>query len=128
MGYIKHNAIVVTGWDTKQIEAARLKAIEIFEQCFSDEPISKPYGSKLVSEIVHGVTNGQLSFFIAPDGSKEGWGTSDNGDEARKQFCDWMQNKDDNYCDYIEIRFGGDDESETFVRSKDTDIDKLDTL
>jgi hypothetical protein len=124
MGYIKHNTIVVTGWQEEKVLEARNKAVEIFEQCFNDdEPTVKPYGGKLVSEIVSGLTNGQCSFFIAPDGSKEGWDTSKNGDKAREQFCDWLKNQSqDNYCDFIEIRFGGDDEHETIVRSKDSDI------
>ena len=73
------------------------------------------------------MTNGQSSFFIAPDGSKEGWATSDNGDNARKEFLDWLL-KSDNYCDYVEVIFGGDDEHERIVRSKDTDLDAEDVL
>lgn len=125
MGNVKHNTIVVTGFQEEKVQEARNKAIEIFEQCFSNEPISKPYGSRLVSEIVQGLKNGQCSFFIAPDGSKEGWSTSKNGDEARKQFCDWLNGETDNYCDYVEIRWDGDDDAETIVRSNNTDIDNL---
>jgi hypothetical protein len=124
MGYIKHNAIVVTGWQEEKVLEARNKAVEIFEQCFNDdEPTVKPYGGRLVSEIVSGLYNGQCSFFIAPNGSKEPCDISENGDKAREQFCDWLKNQPkNNYCDYIEIRFGGDDEHETIVRSKDSDI------
>lgn len=121
MGYIKHNAIVVTGWQEEDVSEARDKAIEIFEQCFNGELNVEPYGGRLVSEIVSGLVNGQYSFFIAPDGSKEGWATSDNGDNARKEFLDWLQ-KVDNYCDYIEIIFGGDDEYKRIVRSRDIDL------
>ena len=117
MGYIKHNAIIVTGWQEGKVLEARNKAIEIFEDCFSGEPTAKPYGSKLISEIIPGLINGQSSFFIAPDGSKEGWETSQNGDTAREQFCKWLDSEQDNYCDYIEVRFGGDDDYETIVRS-----------
>ncbi len=126
MGYIKHNAIIVTGWQYDKVKQAREKAIEIFERNFSSEPISRPYGSILVSEIVSGLTNGQSSFFIAPDGSKEGWDTSVNGDIARKEFCDWLYNEQDNYCDYIEVRFGGDDENSSIIRTKDSDLMKKD--
>jgi len=124
MGYIKHNAIVVTGWEEEKIVEARNKAIEIFEKCFTDEPTVKPYGGKLVSEVINGLINSQSSFFIAPDGSKEGWDTSENGDIARREFLDWLKNNPDNYCDYIEIQFGGDDEHELIVRSKDKDINE----
>jgi hypothetical protein len=117
MGYIKHNAIIVTGWQEDKVLEARNKAIEIFEECFNGEPKVKPYGSKLISEIIPGLINGQSSFFIAPDGSKEGWETSQNGDMAREQFCKWLDSDQDNYCDYIEVRFGGDDDHEMIIRS-----------
>ena len=65
MGYIKHHTIVVTGW---QIKEAHLKAKEVFENNFENEPYEKPFASRLVSEIIQGLTNGQSSFFIAPDG------------------------------------------------------------
>jgi hypothetical protein len=125
MGYIKHNAIIVIGWQDDKVLESRNKAIQIFDEYFSDEPIVKPYGSKLVSEIIPGLTNGQSSFFIAPDGSKEGWETSQNGDRAREEFCKWLDSDPDNYCDYIEVRFGGDDSREMIVRSKDVDIDEM---
>jgi hypothetical protein len=119
MGYIKHNAIIVTGWQEDKVLEARNKAIEIFEEQFSGELIER-HGSKLIGEIISGLTNGQSSFFIAPDGSKEGWDTSKNGDIAREQFCKWLDSEQDNYCDYIEVRFGGDDEHENIVRSTNT--------
>lgn len=77
----------------------------------------------LVSEIVHGITNSQATFFIAPDGSKEGWADSNKADEARQEFMDWML-PNDNYCDYVEVRFGGDNEYEAIVRSQETDLAK----
>ena len=127
MGYIKHHTIVVTGWQDEKIKEAHLKAKEVFEKNFESEPYEKPFASRLVSEIIQGLTNGQSSFFIAPDGSREGWATSDNGDNARKEFLDWLL-KSDNYCDYVEVIFGGDDEHERIVRSKDTDLDAEDVL
>jgi hypothetical protein len=117
MGYIKHNAIIVTGWQEDKVLEARNKAIEIFEEYFGEEPELKPYGSRLIGEIIPSLTNGQSSFFIAPDGSKEGWETSQNGDMAREKFCEWLYSEQDNYCDYIEVRFGGDDDHEMIVRS-----------
>ena len=61
---------------------------------------------------------------LAPDGSKEGWEDSNQCDNARKDFLDWLR-ESDNYCDYVEIRFGGDDEHEDIVRSKDTDYEEM---
>lgn len=120
MGYMKHNAVVVTNWDEKELKAAHQKAKEVF----ADAKFNFKNGERLVSEIVYGIVNSQCSFFIAPDGSKEGWGDSTNGDEARKEFQDWLL-KNENFSDYIEVRFGGDDEYDTVIRSKDTDLNEL---
>jgi hypothetical protein len=121
MGYIKHNTIIVTGWQNEKVLESRNKAIEIFGKNFDQEPNVK--GGELVSEIIEGVANGQLSFFIAPDGSKEGWKTSQNGDDARREFCNWLNSDSSNYCEYVEIRFGGDDDEISIVRSNESEIE-----
>jgi len=95
MGYIKHNAIVVTSWDDEELEKIHNKAKEIFNE-------------QLVSELVKGVINGQCSFFIAPDGSKEGWETSQECDVMRETFTEWLRTEG-RMNDYVEVRFGGDD-------------------
>lgn len=122
MGYIKHHTIVVTGWQTEAVEEAREKAVEIFKKSCEEE-ILMTGSNILVSEIIGGLVNSQNSFFIAPDGSKEGWGTSDNCNNARAAFLDWLEGSN-NYCDYIEVVFGGDDEHESIIRSKNTDLDE----
>lgn len=126
MGYIKHNAIVVTHWQKEKMEEAREKAIEIFGGTFKDEWGVRD-GKCLISELMEGVTNGQFTFFLAPDGSKEGWATSKNGDTARQAFLNWLRDAD-NYVDYIEVQFGGDDDSEYIVRSKHSDFEKEENL
>lgn len=123
MGYVKHHAIIVTGWENKKVEEAHQKAREIFENNFENEPHQKPFGCRLVGEIIQGLINTQSSFLIAPDGSKEGWVTSENADNARQEFLDWLKNSD-NYCGYIEVVFGGDDDNERIIRSKHTDLNK----
>jgi hypothetical protein len=115
---MKHNAIVVTDWDKNQLTQAHEKAKEIFNAA----KFGFKSGSSLVSEVITSVVNSQLSFFIAPDGSKEGWADSETGDKARKEFLDWLL-KNDNYCDYIEICFGGDDDNNYIIRTKDSDIE-----
>ena len=122
MGYIKHNTIVVTSWQDEHIIKSREKAVEIFNKHFENDIHDK--GEKLISQVVNGLVNGYCSFFIAPDGSKEGWDTSDNGDRAREEFIDWLNNDEDNYCDYVEIVFGGDDGYEKILRSKRSDLAK----
>ncbi|MGG3872975.1 hypothetical protein [Brevibacillus laterosporus] len=67
MGTIKHNAIVVTDADyaMDKLELVHKKAQELF--------------SSLVSPIIKSNSNGYQSFFVAPDGSKEGWEESMRG-------------------------------------------------
>lgn len=112
--------IVVTCWDKKHLKAAQKKAKEIFRDAFKNTPSPVP-GDKLVSNIVCGIVNTYDSFFIAPDGSKEGWDTSDIGNNARAEFLDWLSKNDDNYCDYIEVCFGGDDSADDITHSNGID-------
>jgi len=107
MGYIKHNAIICTAWNKESVIEAKDKAKEIFSS-------NQEGSSCLVSEIVEYIVNEGYSFFIAPDGSKEGWDDSNNCDTSRKEFTEWLDNSD-NYCDYIEVRFGGDDDDNKIV-------------
>jgi hypothetical protein len=99
MGYIRHNAIIVTGSDCTDIGgkhdtlAARDKAIDLGLPC---------------SEIVRGTTNGYTSFLIAPDGSKEGWQESKRQDELRAKWIEWARASGHGF-DWALISFGGDD-------------------
>lgn len=110
MGRIKHNAIICVSWDSEELEESHRKAKEIFKKYNFEQ---------LVSEIVPHVTNGGASFFISPDGSMEGWIGSQNGDEARKEFLDFLRDSKDNFTDYVEVRFGGDNDYTSVTRSSD---------
>lgn len=101
MGYIKHNAVVCTTYSKEYAVQANKKAKEIFEKY-------EVGFEKLVSEILEYVINTGYSFFIAPDGSKEGWETSNKCNDARKEFLNWIE-ESNNHCDFIEVTFGGDD-------------------
>lgn len=114
MGYIKHNSVIVTNWDEKKIIKARNMAIKIFDKQFKDTEDDN--ASSIISPIIEGLINSQHSFFIAPDGSKEGWDTSDNSDKASKAFLDWLD-KGKLGCEYIYIRFGGDDTNNRIIRT-----------
>lgn len=79
MGFIKHNAIIVTGvkYSPREFRKAYDKACELF-------------GIEGVSNIVASQINGFMSFFVAPDGSKEYWDDSNEGDSKRKQLADYI--------------------------------------
>ena len=108
MGYVKHNVIVVVGFDN-DVGVAWQKAKDLFEEKLTD--------------IVEGKGNGYCSFMIVPDGSKEGWETSNEWDEKREEYWKWLNayetkesewgkkgTKIIKYLSVVGIRFGGDDE------------------
>lgn len=95
MGYIKHDAIICTSWDVKYLTPVHEKAVELFDD--------------MVSDVTNGTSNGQVSFFIAPDGSKEGWEDSNACDQLRADFLRFLKEQN-GFVDYVSIRFGGDDD------------------
>lgn len=71
MGYMRHNAIVVTSWKEEAIKEAAAMAEKI---------------GLLVIRQSEEAVNGYRSLLVCPDGSKEGWDESDRGDERREGF------------------------------------------
>lgn len=101
MGWMCHHTIVVTSWKEELLTEAHAKAVEL--GCTAS-PIT-PVG-----------VNGYRSFaafFVAPDGSKEGWDRSDIGDVQRLGLLAWMdqQRYEDGSTalDWVEVQFGEDD-------------------
>lgn len=94
MGYMRHDAIIATSWNSNHLKAAHEKAEELGLE---------------VSEIVEGRMNHENSFLIAPDGSKEGWQDSDNGDTQRARWKGWMRAQKNMWVDWAHVSFGGDD-------------------
>jgi hypothetical protein len=86
MGYMRLHAIVVSSWSAPHIGDAHRKALELFDAPAEDNyrPIAP------VSGILKSGVNGYESFFVGPDGSKEGWDRSDQGDAARAAFVAWL--------------------------------------
>jgi len=70
-----HHAIVVVSWNLQDIARARDEAKSV---------------GMAVSDIVVSQMNGERSFMVAPDGSKEGWTESDDGDAQRDRFIAWL--------------------------------------
>lgn len=106
MGWIVHDAIIVTSWDSKKLNEAHSVAVGLMPH---------------VSGIVHSGINGYASFLIAPDGSKEGWAESDTGDAARAAFLEWLNTQayedGSNSLTYAAVRYG---EISSTVRSNET--------
>lgn len=73
---MRHHAIVVTSRD----EYTKRAHEEAIRCCGAD--FVTPMGAE--------VTNGVRSFLVTPDGSKEGWPESDQGERSRATFLDWL--------------------------------------
>jgi hypothetical protein len=105
MGHIRHNAIIVTGF-----QAAALVAAEDF---------AKSVGAKVIGPDESPI-NGYHTLLIAPDGSKEGWHESDIGDLARAKIRAWLEAGDSRqqYFEWAEIAYGNDDSKAEIVHSR----------
>ena len=108
MGYIRHHAIICTSGDVKAANYAHSKASGLFP---------------VVSGVLHSPTNRYATFLIPPDGSKEGWETSDAGDRAREEFKQWLkwQKSLGVYVDWAEIQYGDDEHETKIVSHSDED-------
>ena len=115
MGYNRHHAIIVTDClysdvDKKRLEGLHNKAIRLFTydgHCF-------------VSPVVTSPVNGYNSFFVAPDGSKEWWNTSDRFDAARSEFVAWLKALDPLEApDWVVVQYGDDEHQALVVDDSD---------
>jgi hypothetical protein len=104
MGYIKDEAIIVTG-NHQDCQQAHNKAIELGLHC---------------TGIREHETNEYVSFLIVPDGSKEGWEASRVGDDQRELWKIWARDAygkrvDDEWFFVRWVHVSYDDEGECRV-------------
>ena len=100
MGYMRNHAIIISGYDDSAIGYRNY----IGE---AHEIALKLFNHNMVSEILSPVANSSQSFFIGPDGSKEGWKTSNENDKLRAEFIATLQKKKID-CDWVEVQYGDD--------------------
>lgn len=103
MGYLRHRALLVNGWDAKRVGTARDEVAALYEGASTADA----FGS-LVSPLLRHVVNGGASFVIAPDGSKEGWLISEFSDALMEQAKQMIARH--KYVDWCELLCGGDDD------------------
>lgn len=114
MGWITHHAIIVTGSynHKKHIVPARAEAIKAFKAT-----------ACVVSPITPKAINDTRSFFVAPDGSKEGWEESDLANVARERFIQWLDKH--RYEDgssslrWVEVQYGDEGYDTRICRDSD---------
>ena len=113
MGYMRHHAIIVTSWDGELLRKAHKVAGELFEE---------------ISPVLEGYINSYHSFFVPPDGSKEGWEHSDDGDKRRDGLIAWLEGqRDEEQCtalEWVEVQYG-DDDLETVVTRDNEELRRL---
>ena len=112
MGYNRHHAIIVTISDEVEVVEAHDKATEIFGH------------SAMVSPVVMSKANSHYSFFVGPDGSKDGWESSNQGDQDRKAFIAYIRSRrctDGSGWSYVEVQFGDDNGETKIMNSSDDD-------
>jgi hypothetical protein len=75
-----------------------------------------------------------LTFMIIPDGSKEGWPGSDEGDARREAFLAEVRRRaaltlldedDEWFFDWVEVQYGNDDGITKIVTHSDEDVNPL---
>jgi len=114
MGYIAHHAVIVTvsGYVLNRDQSPQMPDVEGFRESLPEQ------FRKLIIGPVESITNGYLHFIFLPDGSKEGWETSDLGDTYREQFIklfDFKYNDGSSPFDGVEIRYGGDEPDAAYI-------------
>lgn len=115
MGYMRHHAIVVTSWNREHLEAAFVEAARLFAG--TEAKVSPPTAQG---------SNGYRSFFVAPDGSKEGWNESDAADLARDKLVAFLREGKTAgrlWAAWVEVQFGDEDRETKVCRDSDHDDD-----
>lgn len=108
MGYIAHDAVIVTTSDypwTHPADGSKAPDVEAFRAEMPEEL------RRLVVGPVESVANGYRTYLFAPDGSKQGWDTSELVDEWRDRFIELFSGglrDGSSPFDVVHIRYGGD--------------------
>ncbi|PHS04980.1 MAG: hypothetical protein COA88_12915 [Kordia sp.] len=100
MGYRLHHTIIISGFDSEEIEESHSLAINVF--------------GELVSPIIDTKMNSVKSFFISPDGSKEGLETSDEFDLKRLDYIKFLKTEL-SMTEFVEVAFGAEDGKKSVV-------------
>lgn len=123
MGYIRHHAIIVTSWRVDLIKELHEQVLQIVEDDHDIIDLHITSGADLVSAIHFSPSNSYASFVIFPDGSKEGWNTSDRGDAIRgaviKRINSFADVHDTQSIDWVEIQYGDEEGNTAIVRHSD---------
>ncbi len=98
MGYMLHHAIVITTYKNDELHKVATKAKEL--------------GLQVLGPSEESPVNGYFSLLICPDGSKEGWPESEEGNKLRRKFIEWLETQrhedGSSWLEWVEIAYGND--------------------
>ncbi len=116
MRNIRHHSIIVTVNDKATIEDLRKKINEVYTK-----NMEAKNGFQLLSPTIPSLINNFFSFFIAPDGSKEGYDASDDADRVRKLVLEMLRNykpkEDTVIVQFVELFYGDENEPSSILVS-----------
>jgi hypothetical protein len=101
MGHFHHHTIVVTAYRMSELDHLREDCIRLGAIC---------------TEVVSSKRNDFYHFMIAPDGSKEGWKASNEGDERREEIK-WLL-RGNTWVSWFEAGYGSDSGLAEIIDSK----------
>lgn len=108
MGYTKHDALLITTWDSRVGEI-----IDAFRGGLEKDMAS------LIQGPLPGVANGVFTFVVVPDGSKQGWPTSHNTRALRRALLTVLRLERECFFDAVVVEFGGEFGGENPPRATD---------
>lgn len=134
MGYTRHHAIVCAGPvpipddpDYHLVEAefhGDFLAHYASSLRRAHERATAIFGD-MVSPIIAAPRNGLASFFVAPDGSYQGFGESDAGDARRAEFIAYLRSEyyedGSSAIKWAEVQYGDDENEAKVTQSSDFD-------
>lgn len=116
MKQYKHHVILITARDRKLMDELRKKAKDFFLN-----GLQAKTGFKLIGEITPSIIGEFYTMVIFPDGSKEGYETSDEADKIRAKIIDAIKEinhqKGTQEISYAEVSYGSDSETATVENS-----------
>ena len=91
MSVERHHIMVVTYWNPVTLNMAHGRAQAL---------LLRP------TPIVPSGVEGWGTFYISPDGHKEGWAESDEWDARRQELCSWIE-EECKPVEYVLLAYGG---------------------
>lgn len=100
MGVMKNDAVVVSGFEDSNKVGTMSARVRDFRESLP------PDWRRLIIGPIPSIINNQEYYVMLPDGSKEGWETSDFGDRTRDAFCALFM---DSWFRFVHVQWGETD-------------------